>query len=103
MNADWLLGWWNLVFIVPFLLALIYLGVYTVSGITFGEGDAQFGGHDADADADHDVGMDADHDVDVDHDVAVEHDVGADHDVDADADADADADGDTEAAGHDHG
>ena len=34
MSAEFLLAWWNLVFIVPFLLALLYLAVYTVSGLT---------------------------------------------------------------------
>ena len=89
MNAQWLLAWWNLIFLVPFALALLYLGVYTLSGWTFGE---------TDMDADHDVDVDADADADVDHDVDVDAD--ADADVDADADADADADHDV-AAEHD--
>jgi hypothetical protein len=80
-TTQWLLGWWNLVFLVPFSLALLYLGLYVVSGVTFGDADA-----DADVDADAHVDVDADADVDVDADAAA--------DVDADADADADADGD---------
>ena len=40
MTAQWILGWWNLIFMVPFALALMYLVLYTVSGITFGEADA---------------------------------------------------------------
>ena len=27
MNELWMLGWWNLIFIVPFGLALLYLGL----------------------------------------------------------------------------
>ena len=54
MKAEWIMLWWNLIFIVPFGLALLYLGVYAISGITFGDGDADFGA-DADVDADADV------------------------------------------------
>ncbi|WP_428939998.1 hypothetical protein [Fontivita pretiosa] len=82
MNAQWLLGWWNLVFLVPFALALLYLGVYTLSGWTFG---------DADADMDSDVDSDLDADADMD----------ADADVDAHADVDAEADHDLPHAEHD--
>ena len=71
MTMQWILGWWNLVFLVPFSLALLYLALYTVSGVTFGEADADAGG-------DADAGVDAD------------------AEVDAHADAGADADG-----GHD--
>lgn len=81
MTLEWITSWWNLVFIVPFLLALLYLGLYTASGITFGEPDADA---DFDADADGDVGVDADHDADL----------GAEGDFDADADADHDHDAD---------
>src|SRR5438067_3052533 len=100
MTTQWLLSWWNLIFIVPFLLAMLYLGVYTLTGITFGEADA-----DADMDADADVHVDAevDHDIsadaDADHDISAEsnadHDIGNDHDAgdhDADQDGDHDAD-----------
>ena len=89
MHLDWVLSWWNLVFVVPFGLALLYLGVYTVSGITFGEGEADLHGDfgDADADADLHADVDADHDL---------------H-VDADADANADADGDAHADADSHG
>lgn len=89
MNLPWLLGWWNLIFVAPFAVALLYLFVCTLSGV--GMGDA-----DADADADVDADMDADADLDAD----------ADADLDADADADvhgdvdghdADADGDSDA------
>lgn len=77
MTLQWVLGWWNLIFVVPFGIALVYLAVSVTTGIDFGE-----------ADADHDL----------------DHDVGADHDADADGDYDADAhdalDGDVHA---DHG
>ena len=32
MTLQWLLSWWNLIFVLPFGLALLYLGLYTVSG-----------------------------------------------------------------------
>jgi membrane protein implicated in regulation of membrane protease activity len=89
MTAQWLLSWWNLIFLLPFSLALLYLGLYTASGITFG---------DADVDHDFDIGgdVDADTDTDIDHDVDADHDLDADHDVDSDHDADSDADSDQE-------
>ena len=37
---QWLLSWWNLIFLIPFVFALLYLVLYTMSGITFGEADA---------------------------------------------------------------
>jgi membrane protein implicated in regulation of membrane protease activity len=53
MTLEWLLGWWNLIFLAPFAVALLYLFVYTLTGVTFGDMDADA---DADADADHDSG-----------------------------------------------
>ncbi len=88
MTIQWLLSWWNLAFIVPFALALLYLGVYTLSGWTFGDADA-----DADMDADVDAHLDTDMDSDIDSDVD------AHVDADTEADADHDADHDTEAEG----
>jgi hypothetical protein len=90
MNAQWLLGWWNLIFLLPFALALLYLGLYTASGITFGDADVD---HeldvdtdvDADGDLDSDADADADHDLDADHDADVAHDTDAGHDADADS------------------
>jgi len=81
MTLQWLLGWWNLVFIVPFVLGLMYLGLYTLTGLTFGDTDA-----DVDVDHDIDAHLEVGHDVDTDADV----DADADHDVDQDADHDAD-------------
>ncbi|HSZ60034.1 MAG TPA: hypothetical protein VK797_30605 [Tepidisphaeraceae bacterium] len=88
MTAQWLLNWWNLIFLLPFALALLYLGLYTASGITFGDADVD---HDFDADG----GFDSDGDVDADHDLDAEH-VDADHDVDSDHDADGDHDADSD-------
>lgn len=80
MTVQWVLGWWNLIFVVPFGIAIVYLAVSVTTGIDLG------------GDADADVDADVDHDLDVDHDVDADHDVDgdADHDVDADADHDAD-------------
>lgn len=74
MPVEFLFAWWNLIFIVPFLLALLYLGLYAISGAGFGDTDA-----DADADAD----IDADAHIDADGDVALD----ADSDLDTHADA----------------
>lgn len=89
MTLSWLLNWWNLVFVVPFLIAVLYLGLYILTGIGDSAGDA-----DADADADMDADADVDADAHVDADGHVDADVDADADMDADADADVDADGD---------
>jgi membrane protein implicated in regulation of membrane protease activity len=91
MTMQWILGWWNLVFLVPFGLALLYLAMYTVSGVTFGE-----------ADADAEAGVDADADVDADVDADAHVDVDADADVDADVDVDADAEQDVHHPHHGH-
>jgi hypothetical protein len=96
MTLDLLLAWWNLIYVLPFALALLYLFLYAASGITFGEADADADlsggvhGVDAHVDVDHDIAIY--HDVDVDHDVDIDHDVDVDHDVAVDADADADHD-----------
>ena len=50
------LQWYYLIFWLPLGLAVLYLGVYVLSGWTFGDVDA-------DHDVGHDVGHDADHDV----------------------------------------
>jgi hypothetical protein len=104
MTTQWIFGWWNLIFLVPFGLALTYLGIYTLSGWTFGEADADVD-HDVDADlhadVDADADLDADADVhvdaDADTDVDAHVDADADHDVDSDADQDADSDSDHDA------
>ena len=63
MTADWLLGWWNLLYIVPFGLAIAYLVVYAASGLTFGDAEAHI---DVDADTDAAAGAHFDHDLDSD-------------------------------------
>lgn len=69
--------WWNLVYLVPLVVALLYLGV----SVTFG----LFEGHDADHEVDHDVDHDLGHDVvqDVGHDVGHGVDHHMDHDIHA--------------------
>lgn len=53
------MNWWNLIFVLPFGLALLYLGLYTLTGVTFGDADADAGSADAAADADADAEADA--------------------------------------------
>ncbi|HEV7301424.1 MAG TPA: hypothetical protein VGN72_18825 [Tepidisphaeraceae bacterium] len=50
MNFNNLIDGWNLAFALPLLLALVYLGLYIASGVTFGDPDTD---GDADHDADH--------------------------------------------------
>src|SRR5438105_15646663 len=96
MTTQWLLGWSNLIFILPFGLGLLYLGLYTLSGWTFGDADTDAGiDHDVDASMDADGHVSFEHDADTD----LSHDV--DHDVDHDVVGEADGAGDTDAAGHD--
>lgn len=92
MSPDLLFSWWNLIYVAPFGVALLYLLIYAASGLTFGDADAD-AGHDVGADADGDAHVEADHDFDAD----------ADADADSDLDADADADADGDAAHGDHG
>jgi membrane protein implicated in regulation of membrane protease activity len=77
MSAEWLLHWWNLIFLLPLGLALLYLGLYTLSGVTFGDGDF-------------DHGIEIDHGVEIDHELSADagHDLDADNDLDAEHDAD---------------
>ena len=96
-----LLAWWNVVFVVPIGLSVLYL-ILSATGMG---GDT---GHDHDletqmdhdVDLAHDVDMDQDvdlaHDVDMDHDVDIDHDVDMDHDVDVDHDVDMDHDVDVD-------
>ena len=80
MPLQMLVAWWNLIYIVPFVLALLYLGLFVFTGITFGDADADVS---VDADADADVDADADQDVSVQHEFNGEHD--ADHDAEHDS------------------
>jgi len=87
MKIEWLFAWYNVIFIVPFVVAMLYVGIYAVTGLTFGDAE-----------------VDADADVDADAHVEMEgHVEGAGHfesDADADADADIDADADVDADAH---
>ena len=74
VSMEWLLAWWNLIFVLPLALGILYLGLYIATGLTFGE---------ADMDADASGAIEHDVDVDADASGAIEHDV----DVDADSDA----------------
>lgn len=74
MTIDWIIGWQNLIYLVPFGLALLYLLLYAASGLTFGDADVDAPdgpavGHGHDAHLASDVEADIDHDVDADHDV----------------------------------
>jgi membrane protein implicated in regulation of membrane protease activity len=64
MTGEWLMQWWNLIFVVPFGLALLYLGVYAMSGFTFGDADADVAVDGPDVDADAEIAVDADADAD---------------------------------------
>jgi hypothetical protein len=59
-TIEWMTSWWNLIFILPFGLGLMYLGLYTVSGWTFGDADGASG-------LEHDLHVDVDADADADH------------------------------------
>ena len=100
MKIEWFLAWWNLIYTVPFLLAVAYLAIYATSGLTFGDADA-----DADAHVEPDAHMDVHADVDTDVHADVHLDPHAEIDADADVDADAHLDTDADAhieADHDH-
>src|SRR5687768_8649258 len=97
MTIQWLLGWWNLMFLLPLGLALLYVGVYAVSGLTFGHADA-----DADAGADVDADTDLHADADVHADVHADADADGDVEADADAEMDGDAHADVHHGGHAH-
>jgi len=103
MSLALLLAWWNLIYLLPFALAVAYLGVYVFTGMTFGDhdfdADLDGGVHAAEFDSGHveveahvvggEAGGDVDADADADHDIGGE----VDHDADADADADAENSG----------
>ena len=66
MKAEWIMLWWNLIFIVPFGLALLYLGAYAMSGITFGDADGDFSADAPDMEADAEVAGELHADADAD-------------------------------------
>jgi hypothetical protein len=83
MSAGMLLEWWNLIYLVPFGLALVYLALFVFTGVTFGDADA-------DADLDADAGADVHADTTVHVEATVVGDAGMDHDADLDHDASGD-------------
>src|SRR5437660_2391917 len=94
MKIQWLLAWYNLIFVVPFALALLYVGIYAVSGLTFGESDVDASGADVDADAHVEL------EGHVEAPAHIESDAHFDADADADVDADAHIDADAHVEGH---
>lgn len=88
MTLQWVLQWFNILFLLPLAMALIYLGVYAVSGWTFGDAEI-------DHDFDHDVDVDANVEADINHDIEAEHDV----DVEADSDVESEGSGAPTAVG----
>ncbi|HKI04676.1 MAG TPA: hypothetical protein VKK31_22035 [Thermoanaerobaculia bacterium] len=60
-----LLEWWNLVFLLPFVGASVFMLVQGVSGLDSGDAHVD---HDVDAGGGHDLAHDLDHDADYDHD-----------------------------------
>jgi hypothetical protein len=99
MPFQWLIGWWNLLYIAPFFLALLYAGLYIATGIGMGDGvdhdtDSIGGGH---------IDVDSDAHLDTDGEFAVEG--GADADLDGDGQlgpsaADLNLDADLDGHGH---
>jgi hypothetical protein len=90
MSLEWLFSWWNLIFVAPFAVALLYLGLYTLTGVGIG---------DADADAHGDFGADADADVDAAAHLEAEAHVDAEGHVATDGDSEAHGDSETSTSG----
>lgn len=78
--------WWNLVFLIPLILAVLYLGLCVFTGIGL---------------SDHNLDTDADVDADADAEVEVDHGLDGGHDADtAEGDHDADGQGEAESEGN---
>ena len=111
MELGVLLAWWNLVYLAPLGLSIVFLGAQ-ISGIEGDfdgaelpsiEGDADADVHvDVDGDADVHVDIDGDADADMDADVHVDVDGDADVHVDLDGDAHIDLDGHVDVDGDAH-
>jgi len=69
-----LLAWWNLIFVLPFIAALLYTLM-----MTFGLLSAEHGAAEADSDVSHD--WDGDHDAEAGHELHADHDLHVDHDM----------------------
>ncbi len=78
-----LFEWWNLIFELPFLVAVVIVFVMATGAVPMGEGGGE-AGHDVNIDHSVDMGHDLSHDVHVDHSVDMSHDLH--HDVAHDAD-----------------
>src|SRR6266571_2239015 len=85
MKIEWLFAWYNLIFILPFGLALLYVGIYAVSGLTFGDTDVDASGADVDADAHVELSGHVEAPAHVESDAHFDADAHLDTDVDADA------------------
>lgn len=89
MSLDWVLGWWNLIYVIPFGMALLYLTAYVASGWTFGDVDLDAN---INADVDVDVDVEADLDLDGEGELGLAHEHGL-HTPGRDIDADTDVSG----------
>jgi len=97
MNAALLLTWWNLIFLLPFGLGLLYLVIYSVSGLSFGDA--------LDAEADADAHVDAEAHAEMSAEVHAEGEFHAEPDAEVQTeivDADADHEAEHEADAHEH-
>ncbi len=64
MGLQDMLQWWNLIYVIPLFISVLWLAATAVAGMQEG--------------ADHDVEVDADHDADLDHDVDADNDANLD-------------------------
>lgn len=109
-SLEWYTAWWNLVYLLPFFVALLYMVLYSLTGISFGDDleanlDQDLDAPEANVEVEHDINVDQDllisghfgGDMQPDADLAQDLNLDADADVDADAELDADAGIDAEA------
>src|SRR5437667_12384597 len=99
MKIEWLFAWYNLIFILPFGLALLYVGIYAVSGLTFGDTDVDASGADVDADAHVELSGHVEAPAHVESDAHFDADDDADAHLHAHAQLDADAEAETHVQG----
>src|SRR5205807_3723513 len=100
MKIEWLFAWYNLIFIVPFAVALLYVGIYAVSGLTFGESNMDGSGADVDADAHVELEGHVEAPTHIETEAHFDADADADADANAHFDTDVDADADAHIEGH---
>ena len=101
MTIQWLLAWYNVIFIVPFVLALLYVGIYAISGLTFGDTDVDASGADVDADAHVELEGHVEAPAQLESDAHFDAHADAAAHIDADAHLDTDVDADAHVEGHD--